>query len=95
MKKGASKEAKKDKGIFKSVVKGFRNSDYRVEKNAATQDKIGEKTFKRIARDVKMPDKVAAKMRKDIDEPREECPGPHVRKSVIAKVGKAEATEGG
>ena len=76
MKKGASKEAKKDKGIFKSVVKGFRNSGKRVEKNAATQDKIGEKTFKRIARDVKMPDKVAAKMRKDIDEPPEECPGP-------------------
>ena len=76
-------------------MKGFRNSGKRVEKNAATQDKIGEKTFKRIARDVKMPDKVAAKMRKDIDEPREECPGPHVRKSVIAKVGKAEATEGG
>ena len=58
-------------------MKGIRNSGKRVEKNAATQDKIGEKTFRRIARDVKMPDKFAAKMRKDNDDEQpEECPGP-------------------
>ena len=53
---------------------GFRSSGKRVEKNAATQDKVGDKTFRRISRDVKMPDKVAAKMRKDNDEPPKECP---------------------